>query len=92
MTPLVTKEIGGGPRKNLNLRTDLNPDLSPVEALRTVSIVVPITNVDSALHVGKFVNHVVKRTILPKSVGLGKAKAKAKAPVVQSISHLNAGR
>ena len=54
-----------------------------------VNIVVQVTNVDNALHMGKLVNHVVKRTILPQSVDLVKAKAKAKAPVVQGISHLN---
>ena len=88
MTPLVTKETGVGQRKNQNLRTDLSPDPNPVEVLlKTVSIVAPVTSVDNAQPVGEIVRHVVKRTILPKSVDLGKAKTKAL--VMLNTNHLN---
>ena len=87
MTPMVIKETRVGPRKNQNLKTDLSPDLSPVEVSNIVNTVVQVINVDSALHVGKLVKHAAKRIILPKSVSL--EKARAKAPVVQGISHLN---
>ena len=74
--------------KNQNLRTDLSPDSNPVEVLlKTVSIVAQVTNIDNAQPVGKIVRHVVKRTIMPKSVGLRKAKAKDQ--VVLSTNHLN---
>ena len=77
MTPLVIKETRVGLRKNQNQKTDLSPNPNPVEVLlKIVSIVVQTINVDSALHLEKIANVVVKRTILPRSVGLGKAKAK----------------
>ena len=86
MTPLV-KETMVGLRKNQNPRTGLSPDLSPVEVLKTVSIVVQTFNVDSALHLEKIARHMVKRTILPRSVI--PEKAKAKALVILSTNHLN---
>ena len=89
MTPLAIKGTEVELRKNQNQRvtSDKNPDLSL--AYVTANIVVPITNIDSVLLMAKYVRHVVKGTILPKSVGLGKAKAKVKAQVVQGTSHLN---
>ena len=53
----------------------------------TANIVVQTINVDSAHLIGKLVRHVVKRTILPRSVGL--EKAKAKALVLLSTNTLN---
>ena len=85
---MVTKETGVGLRKNQNQRTDLGPDPNPVEVLlKTVSIVAQVTNVDNAQPVGKIVRHVVKRTILPKGLGLGKVKFKVL--VMLSTNHLN---
>ena len=73
MMPLVTKETMEGQGKSLSPKTDLSPDLSLV--LGTASIVVQIIHVDSDLLMGKIARHVAKRTILPKSAGLEKAKA-----------------
>ena len=78
-----------GLRKNQNLRIDLSPDPSPVEVLKIVSIVAKFINVDNAQPVRKIVKYVAKRTILPKSVSLVKAKAKVKALVVLSTNHLS---
>ena len=68
MTALVTKETEVHSRKNQNLKIDPRLDLSPVEVLKIASIVVPVTSVDNTLHMGKLVNLVAERTILPKSV------------------------
>ena len=81
MMPLVNVE--GLKRKNQNPKTGSIPDLSL--ELGTASIVVQIINISSALHLGKLVRHVVKRTILPRSAGLEKAKAL----VELSTNHLN---
>ena len=85
-TPLA-KETMVGLRQKQNLKTGPSPDLSPVEALKIVNTVVQITNADSAQLREKIVGHVAKRTILPRSVSL--VKAKAKALVVLSTYHLS---
>ena len=58
--------------------------------LKTGSIVVQTINVDSAQLMEKIVRHMIKRTILPRNVSLGRAKAKAL--VVLSTNHLNTER
>ena len=78
-----------GLRRNQNSKTDPNLDLSPVEVLNIVNTVAQDTNTDNALHMGKLGNFMAKRTILQRSVILVRAKAKAKALVVQGINHLN---
>ena len=78
-----------GLRKNQNPRIDLSPDPSPVEVLKIVSIVVQVINRDNVPPMGKIAKCVAKRTILPKSVNLVKAKAKAKALVVLSTNDLS---
>ena len=86
MTPLVINKTGVGPRKNENLKTDLSLDVSPVEVLKIVNTVVQVINVDSAQHMRKYVRHVVKRSILPKSVIL---ENRLRVMVVLNINHLN---
>ena len=62
MTPLVTKEIGTGLRRNQNLKIrSLNLDLS--QAYMIANIVVLITNVDSVQVLAKYVRHVIKTTL-----------------------------
>ena len=89
MTPLA-KETVVGLRKNQNLKTNLSPDPNPVEVLKTASIVVQTILIGSVQLMAKIVRHVVERTILPRSVDLGKAKAKAL--VMLSTNHLNTER
>ena len=55
-----------GLRKNQNPRTGLSPDLSPVDVLKTASIVVQTINVESAQLIGKIVRHVVKESFCQK--------------------------
>ena len=73
-----------GLRKNQNQKTN-GPNLGLSRVLGTASILTQTINVDSAQHLEKIVRHVVKRTILPRSAVL--EKAKAKALVVLSTNH-----
>ena len=66
----------GRSKKNQNQKIKgLNLDLSL--ELGTASTVVQTIHIGNVQLTGKIVRHVVKRTTLQKSVGLGKAKAKA---------------
>ena len=86
MTQLAN--VIGAERKNQNQKTN-GPNLGLSLVLGTANIVIPITNVDNAQQMGKYVRHVVKRTILPKSVD---QKANLKTLVVLSTNHLNIGK
>ena len=74
-----------GLRKNQNPKTGSGPDLSL--ELGTASIVVQIINISYVQLMGKQVRHVVKRTILPRSAGLERAKS-----LVVPRNHLNTGK
>ena len=76
-----------GLRKNQNLKTGSSPDLSL--ELGAASIVVQTIHVSNVQLMEKIVRHVVKRTIFPRSAGLGKAKAKA---LVVPRNCLNTGK
>ena len=65
------------------LKSDLSLELG------AASIVVQTIHISNVQLMGKIARHVVKRTILPRSAGLGKAKAKA---LVVPRNHLNTGK
>ena len=90
MILLVSKETKVGLRKQSNPKIKgLNPDLSL--ELGTANIVVPITNIDSVLHMGKHAKVVIRNIILQKGAGLIKAKARLMAQGVLR-NHLNTER
>ena len=83
-------ERGRPKKKTSNLKIGLIPNVGLSLELGTASIVVQITNIGIVLHLGKHVRVVVRKITLPKSAGLIKAKAKARALAVLR-SHLNTG-
>ena len=80
-------ECGRLKNKHQNPKIGSSPDLSL--GLGTASIVVQTIHISNVKLMGKIVRHVVKRTILPRSASLGKAKAKA---LVVPRNHLNTGK
>ena len=86
---MLLVETGVGLRKNQNQKMDLNPDLNL--ELGTASTVVQIIHIGNVQLTEKIARHVAKRTILPKSAGLIKAKARLTV-LVEPRNHSNRGK
>ena len=83
----IGNQRGCGRSKKKSKSKDKRSQSRSQSGIGTANIVVQTINVDNAHLIGKLVRHVVKRTILPRSVGL--EKAKAKALVLLSTNTLN---